>query len=210
MRACVCVCARARTHTHTRVLRGGARLPKGTLRMLCTSISAKLHTRPQSLGRWHVGAAWRSLHTRSESGGPMAGAQAWQMTLALVRADIQGHCPNPQGLRPSQPLGLLSPSPSLFSSSRRSQQGPHRTEIQEARKVPGIDGRKRGKSQSRFRAREMVLLAFSLKQGQQACCSSEDCMRQSLPAQQLECSEDTSPPASWMHPGGRVSTLTPR
>ena len=82
----------------------------------------------------------------------MAGAQAWQVTLALVRADIQGHCPSPQGLRPSQPLGLLSPSPSLFSSSRRSQQGPHRTEIQEARKVPGIDGRKRGKSQSRFRA----------------------------------------------------------
>lgn len=62
--------------------------------------------------------------------------------------------------------------------------------------MPGIEGRKRGKSQSGFRARETVLLAFSLKQGEQACCFSEDCTRPALPAQQLERSEDTSPPAS--------------
>ena len=74
----------------------------------------------------------------------------------------------------------------------------------------GIEGRKRGKSQSGFRAQETVLLAFSLKQGEQACCFSEDCTRPTLPAQQLERSEDTSPPACWMHPGGGVSTLTPQ
>ena len=114
MRACVCVharaCTRAHTHTHTHTHTsawGRARLPKGTLRMLCTSISAKLHTRPQSLGRWHAGAAWRSLHTRSESGGPMAGAQALVGDLGAGQGGHLGTLP-----KPTRAFVLHSPSDS--------------------------------------------------------------------------------------------------
>lgn len=159
--------ARARAHTHTHeCLEEGLDGPRATLGPTFQVSSM------QGFSLWAGGTREPpgdpGTHILSQ-GGRGRGHKAWQVTwcwsgwtfrgTAQARSDLVLH--SPWGSKAPLLVSLL-----LHGGHGKSHTGQKSSRQGALGKVLGTEDRKRGRLQSSFRARERVLLAFSLKQGE--------------------------------------------